>query len=233
MLSGFAVRLFFKSDMLVSSIKAGAEEGLFKAELSGASSFSFRTCYLSPVFAAASLPCADICAVIEEITGRELSEAEEEALLFAADCFAAEKAALQLIARAEQCAFGIGRKLEKREHKTACVKAVKERLCGLGLLDDLRYSRLWLESRLGKQGSSPVRLLSGLRAKGISRDDSEAAIRQAIDDETEWQLLQGFLAKKQRKTEFDIEDSGDRRSLKYILKGEGFSGAVIERFLEE
>ena len=48
----------------------------------------------------------------------------------------AEKAALRLIARAEQCSGGLARKLEKRGCTAASVSAVILQLCELDLLND-------------------------------------------------------------------------------------------------
>ena len=208
----------------------GADWDLRRAELSDGSFFLFRLCYLSPPLASEGIFDAG---GIDAPEGFELSQSEEEGIRFASDCFGAEKAALQLIARAEQNAFGLRRKLEKRGHGSACAGAVTARLCELGLLDDCRYARLWLESRVGRQASSPSRLRAALRAKGIDKEDAESALREALDDEAELRLLERFARKWQRKrgAKGGEEDADDfRRSLKYLLKSEGFSYAAIEGF---
>ena len=208
---------------------------MFHAELDDGSSFSFRTCYLPPAL-------ADIDA-IEGIKDRELDPDEEEGFRFASACFGAEQIALRLVARAEQTAFGLGRKLEKRGHNSGCVSAVIARLCELDLLDDRRYARFWLELRLNRLASSPLRLLAGLRSKGIDREDAGSALREVLDDEAERRLLERFLQKQQskRKGRAGLRSSGDtdtdtdsaRRSMKYLLKSEGFSSLVIETVLDE
>jgi regulatory protein len=145
----------------------------------------------------------------------------------------AEKPALRLIARAEQCTLGLTRKLEKRGLDTACVNEVISRLCELKLVDDSRYAQLWLESRL-RLTRSPRRLLVSLCTRGIDREDAEAALKTVLDEETELALLSRFYKKYSRKasrrkeTRF-LTESG---SLKNLFKSEGFSPQVIERFLE-
>ena len=99
-----------------------------------------------------------------------------------------------------------------------------ERLCELNLLNDSRFSRLWLESRL-RLPRSPLRLLAGLCSRGIDRDDAEAAIKEVLDEDTEYALLLRFVKKKQRKTE--------KQNLKYLLKSEGFSSVAIKRYFED
>ena len=204
-------------------------------ELSNGSSLLFRTCYLSPSLADTNLCAYDNTNTIE---GHELSQDEEEDLRFASDCLGAEKTGLQLIARAEQTTFGLGQKLGKRGHDSACVKMVINRLCEEGLLEDFRYARLWLESRISRQGSSPMRLLASLRAKGIDRKDAESAMKEVLNDEAERRLLERFIQKRQGgKLGADLQhmeaDDAARRSLKYLLKSEGFSSTAIEQFFED
>lgn len=213
--------------MTVVSIRMGTEEDLRRVELSDGSLFSFRLRHLPPEL----LNELDF---IDPSESRELSETEEEVLLFARDCFLAEKVALQLIARAEQTVFGLGMKLKKRGHGSACMKAVVSGLCEVGLLDDLRYAGLWLESRIAGRSSSPRRLIASLCAKGIDRDDAETALGEALYDEAEERLLERFVQRYQGGySELLLEDESERRSLKHTLKGEGFSASAIRKFLGE
>ena len=138
-----------------------------------------------------------------------------------------ERAALRLIARAEQCSFGLKRKLERRNYEPACINAAIFRLIDLELIDDRRFACLWLESKL-HIARSPRRLLVSLCGRGIARSDAEAALKTVLDEESEFALLQRFV-NKLKKTDKD----SDPRKLKYLLKSEGFSTAAIHRFLED
>ncbi|MDR0502798.1 MAG: recombination regulator RecX [Treponema sp.] len=144
----------------------------------------------------------------------------------------AEKTALRLITRAEQCMGGLARKLEKRGYSAACVNSVISRLCEMKLLDDSRFARLWLESRM-RYTRTPRRLLSSLCARGIDRDDAEAAIKSVFDDEAEFALLTRFIKKHSRKKRGKNKGEADSRSLKYLLKNEGFSASSIRRYFED
>jgi len=141
----------------------------------------------------------------------------------------AEKTALRLIARAEQCSAGLARKLEKRKHEPAVIREVISKLTDLKLLNDSRFARLWLQSRL-RFARSPRRLFTSLCARGIDRDEAQAALKEVLDDETEKTLLARFAKKYARKLRNQGEDV--MRSLKFLLKGEGFSSAAIEEYLE-
>jgi len=142
----------------------------------------------------------------------------------AAVCLRTEKAALRLIARAEQNSSGLRYKLEKRGHEVSCINTVIEKLTSLNLVDDSRYAKFWLQSRL-HLARSPRRLLAGLCGRGIPRGEAEAAIKNVLNDETELSLLERFAKKYSRKIK-------NKRELKIFLKGEGFSAQIIEQFFE-
>jgi regulatory protein len=138
----------------------------------------------------------------------------------------AEKIALRLIARAEQCSCGLARKLEKRGCDAAGISEVISRLCELNLLDDSRFARMWLQSRL-RFARSPRRLLSSLYARGIDHDIAQAALKEALDEQAEFAMLEKFAKKRAKKAENVM------RNIKFQLKNEGFSASAIQRFMEE
>ena len=195
-----------------SETKSETNDGLQRVELSDGSLFSLRICYLPPEVSKSAA-----------VEGKEINAEEEDAFRFASACLRAEKAALKLIARAEQTCLGLSRKLEKRGHKAACIRAVISRLTGLGLVNDRRFARLWLESRL-RLTRSPRRLLSALCGRGIDRDDAGAALKTVLDEETEFALLSRFAKKHSKKNE--------GRSMKYMLRNEGFSRQAIQKYLD-
>ena len=137
-----------------------------------------------------------------------------------------EKIALRLIARAEQCSSGLARKLEKRGCEAAGISEVISRLYGLNLLDDSRFARMWLQSRL-RFARSPRRLLSSLCARGIDSGDAQAAIKEVLDEEAEFAMLEKFIRKHIKKNDDNIT-----RNIKFRLKNEGFSVSVIQKFIE-
>jgi len=208
-------------------IQTGKEfkvDAVCRINLSDGSLFSFRNCYLPPEIIETHLL---------NFSEHEITASEEAAFRHASACLRAEKTALRLIARAEQCCSGLKRKLEKRGHEASCVNAVMERLCDLSLLDDSRFARLWLESRL-RFTRSPRQLLSSLCSRGIDRDDAQTALKNVLDDEAEYSLLLRFVKKHEKKVKRKTGDDGDvSRTMKYLLKSEGFSHTAISRFLED
>ena len=149
------------------------------------------------------------------------------------DFIDAEKTALRLIARAEQCKSGLSRKLEKHKYDPAVIDEVISKFIESKLIDDSRYTRLWLQSRL-RLTRSPRQLLVSLCSKGIERDEAEAALRAVLDEETEYSLIERFVKKTQKKAARKKNKSEEiNRSLKSLLRMEGFSLEVINEYLEK
>jgi len=119
--------------MKIISLKQSSG-GVYQAELSDDSSLFLRSEYLPQ----------NILNDLFNLDEGELNPAVEEGLRFAAECFRAEKPALRLIARAEQCSAGLSRKLEKRKISAKCAGAVISKLIEAGLIDDERYARYGL-----------------------------------------------------------------------------------------
>ena len=201
--------------MTVVSLKAAPprEEGVIEAEFSDGSRLLFSNEYL-PDGLKANLD-----------DGRELSAQEEEALRFAASCFQAEKNALRLIARAEQSVLGLTAKLERRGYDHPVVKMVISHLLDRDLLNDERFARLWVHSRLsyGKV-QSPLWLRVSLGKKGIDRNLSGKAVESLLDSETEYALLLKYIEKT------GLLDDKNESFLKTRLKSEGFSYEVLDRY---
>jgi len=209
--------------MKIISLKTEAK-GSSRIELSDGSLFSFSNCYLPAEINNKFITDPDAA------NGIEISVTEEKAFRHASACKRAEKAALRLIARAEQCSSGLRRKLEKRGFERACINAVIEQLFDSGLLDDQRFAHFWLESRI-RLPRSPRRLLIALCTRGIERDDVETALKHVLDDETEYSLLLRFVKKYLRRKNSQNDDS--KLKIKFLLKNEGFSNTVIKMYLEE
>ncbi|MDR3160600.1 MAG: RecX family transcriptional regulator [Spirochaetaceae bacterium] len=205
--------------MTVESLKAGtgSETGeVLKIGFSDGSQLSLKIPYLPDEYRESEY----------FFPGKELSDPEERALRFAAACYRAERAALRLVARAEQTCRGTSLKLQRRGHPAPPVAAVISRLMSLEILSDERYAVRWLRSRLGRSGESPLRLLAGLRRRGIAAAAAQEALHSVLDFETELALLKGYLTGRA----YGRACGPNGRA--YGLKREGFSGPVIAHLLE-
>jgi regulatory protein len=212
--------------MMVVSVKtsanADADPALLRVALSDGALFFLKTYYLPAHYPPESLCVAD----------RELSGDEAEALRFAASCYRAEKAALRLIARAEQFAFGLSRKLESRGYAAPFVRAVLDRLTALEIVSDQRYASRWILARLNRTAASPRELTLSLCRRGIARETARAALKSALSIEAESALLKRYLQKNPPpggETEGRGRGSFLRRSLRYA----GFSPELLDILEEE
>jgi len=162
------------------------------------------------------------------VSDKELSSEELEAFRFAALCYRTEKAALKLIARAEQNSRGLAAKLERRGYDTAAVKLVVSRLLSRNLLDDGRYAELWIRSRLAfRKATSPRWLLVSLRKRGIDGASSRRALAEALDPEAEFALLLKYLENK------PVPEGKKVEFLRSQLKYEGFSADILRKYFND
>jgi regulatory protein len=208
--------------MTINALKPGGGIDVKRIEFSDGSLFSFKTCYLSPLFFDDT----------RYTPGKELSPGEEERFRFAAACLRAEKAAFRLVARAEQSVFGLSRKLEKAGHPADCVRAVTARLMELDILDDRRFARYWLRSRLACKTDGPRKLLAGLRGRGIGRDDAERVLKEILGPEDEAALLKRYMTKHRLFPPGEDTEAPWPPSLRFLLKREGFSQKAIDTLKE-
>jgi len=203
--------------MTVVSVKTGADPQVLKVGLADGSLFFVRTVYLPAGFGA------------DLRVGSELDAGEEEALRFGGACYLTERAALALIARSEQYAAALARKLQKKEHPPESVRLVLSRLRSLELLDDRRYCEFWIRSRLRRAGEGPVRLAAALQAKGIDRRLVQAALADLVDPETEAGLLRRYAEKKR----LDLRAPTEVQLVRSRLRRAGFSAAAIRVVLTD
>ncbi|MEW6565138.1 MAG: regulatory protein RecX, partial [Spirochaetota bacterium] len=110
--------------MTVTSVKRGADPDILKIGLSDGSLFFIRRSYLSPPIKSRF----DSFLSQSSVTSLDVSDEEQEALLFASECVRLERKALQLIGRAEQSRQGLQQKLERQNCSARAVKAVLDRL---------------------------------------------------------------------------------------------------------
>lgn len=202
--------------MTVCSVKIGADRDALRIGFSDGSCFFVRPSSLD----------SDL---VHRITpGCSLSEAETETLRLGNSRFQAEKIALRLIARSEQAASTLGKKLELRGYDRATCARVVERLSDLGFLDDKRFARRWLSIRLSTSCDAPIKLTAALVRRGVARAVASAAVREVVTSEMELTLIRRYTARL-----YQLASCTDGEMLRSSLRGHGFSSAAIRSYLEE
>jgi regulatory protein len=136
----------------------------------------------------------------------------------------ARNAALRLVSRAEQCTFLLTRKLLKKGFDAETVKTVVFELTEANIVNDDRFSQMWLRSRIISRVDTPRRIMGALCAKGIDRNTAAEAVKMCLDRETELALLGRFV--KKHRGDLPVEIDGCKMTLRY----EGFSQDAVWDF---
>jgi len=158
----------------------------------------------------------------EEITdGTEFVEDKENDILDAGLAFAAEKKAVDYLARAEQSRLGLYRKLIAKKYDENAVTRALDYLEDKNYLSDRRFARAWLNNRKIGHNEGRSRLASELAARGISREDARAALDDFFEVNDELDLCRRALAKCRRlkKTE--------EKTIEYLVRS-GFTYSMIK-----
>jgi len=142
--------------------------------------------------------------------------------------------ALELCARAEQYSQGLKTKLRARGFYTGVIDETIEALAQKGIVDDLRYAKIWARTRAQKKGEGPAIIAAGLRAKGLDTKivkealanfDFSAIIPLAIEKEVK--RLSKLLASGKIKGGEEFRDE-----LYRSLKSQGFDAFQLKDSLE-
>jgi regulatory protein len=120
----------------------------------------------------------------------------------------------------------VRRRLERAEIPEEIIETVLADLERMGLLDDDRFSRDWVESRSRRKGLGPNRLTNELRQKGIDPEMAEQAARE-VDPESRLEAALA-LARKRLRAE-NLADPAVKRRLAAFLQRRGHDWETIEK----
>lgn len=168
--------------MVIASVKE-VSAGCFKITASTGPSFFLRASYLSLVSVSDLIPEA------------EFIEDKENDILNAGLAFAAEKKAVDYLARAEQSRSGLLKKLSAKGFARESIETALDYLESVSYLSDSRFARAWLNNRKIAHAEGRTRLASELAARGISRTDADSALNDYFEQNDEKSLCLRALRK--------------------------------------
>ncbi|WP_041396117.1 regulatory protein RecX [Gracilinema caldarium] len=211
--------------MTVTSVKPGADADLLKIGLSDGSLFFIRLSYLpQTIKGRVSLYISH-----SSCSNLDLTDEDYRSLSFASECVRVERKALQLINRAEQTRLGLMQKLLHKQYSEQTVKIVLDRLEALLFVDDKRFAKAWIQSRLRHSGSkSASQLVYGLLKRGVDSRIATVLVRELYPPELEKKAIQQFIEKKHL-----LLDHLTPFELKQILLKAQFSKRAILLYLED
>ena len=198
--------------MVVKTFAESSYSGMFKFTPEEGSSFYIRKDYLPE-------------GVFERIdVGVEFSEEEADCLMDAGLTCAVELKAVAYLARAEQCRFGLTRKLIEKKYEKKYVEAALTYLEGRGYLSDQRFARAWLNSRRTNHYEGRSRLAAELASRGIARDVANVALDDFFTENDEDEIC--------RKAYEKLSKSKSGEKLTAALMRAGFSLKMIKHISE-
>jgi regulatory protein len=137
---------------------------------------------------------------------------------------------LALLARSMHTRHALALKLRRAGFGTAPVTQALQRLEELGYLDDIGFARLWVRGRVERGGDGRARVLAGLLSRGVSQQDTQAAVAAEYPPEREVEIcreLAGRLAQRL--------PSGDRGGVRLArqLARRGFPDHLVLQALQD
>lgn len=136
-------------------------------------------------------------------------------------------AAMNLLARREHSLQELRRKLRRRFENHSLVEEQLQRLADESLQNDMRFTESFLHQRI-RRGVGPLRLVSELRERGITEEDSRLALDAMVED---WSALAESVLKKKfgEDPPVDIRDKARRAR---FLQYRGFSSEHFRHLLD-
>lgn len=166
--------------------------------------------------------------------GRKLSQAEIETLLIKDTYEVAFQKALQYIHYRPRSVEETRRRLNEKGFSSEVIEATIQKLLEKKWLDDLDFSRQWIENRNDFRPRSERLLAYELRQKGVADDKIKQALEKYAGDENELAYQAGIKKAKQCRDEskFDFQKKVGgflgRRGFHY-----GIVKPTVERLWEE
>jgi len=159
------------------------------------------------------------------VAGGELAEETLRQLRARAEAAGAVEMASRLLAVRPRSRREVEDRLRRRRIAPEVIRGVLERLDAEGLLDDARFARAWVASRLALQPSGALRLQGELLRKGVAPEVIESALREAFSDTDEYQLALHVARSRVRRYRAQPAEVV-RRRLAGVLHRRGFSPAA-------
>ena len=166
---------------------------------------------------------ADRVASLGVAPGVLLDEARAARLAAAADEEAALRAGLSALGRRGFARADLLRRLRRRGHPQGAAELALARLDDMGLLDDLRYARTYVETR-AERGRGPARLKRDLLALGVPGSVIEEALRSRWPSGDVEPEVTRSLALRRARQLGELPRLTKRRRLLAYLARRGYTG---------
>ena len=123
-------------------------------------------------------------------------------------------------------------RLEGKGYDAAAVRRVVEDLKTRGMVNDQKFARFWIDSRMHLNPVGDVILKHELRAKGVSDDIIEATLSSRGVGYDEYEVAKAMAVERYRRLEKIDRRKATKRVYDFLLR-RGFKYDVIRRIIEE
>ncbi|NIT35897.1 MAG: RecX family transcriptional regulator [candidate division Zixibacteria bacterium] len=163
--------------------------------------------------------------------GRDLDEGELRALASAHEADRAYERATRYLRARPRSRREVERRLARHGYGDDVIRHVLERLAERGFVDDREFAGAWVRDRARLKPKGRRALAAELRAKGVAREEVEAALEDNLG-ETEEELARRALAPRLAAMRAQAEGKGRAAALSFLTR-RGFDAALARRLAEE
>ena len=162
------------------------------------------------------------------VVGMVLSDADLRTLDSTADRGACMDAALGYLSYRSRSRAELCRHLRRKQFPSEAVEVAVDRCAELGYVDDRAFAEAFARDRIRLQPRGAVRIVSELRAKGVSIEDARAGVEAAFaaSERSERDLLDEVAARRWRALAGRDPTVARRRLNAYLLR-RGFPPAEV------
>jgi regulatory protein len=141
--------------------------------------------------------------------------------------------ALNMLAARPRAARDLARVLARKGEPAALVAAAVARLTALGLLDDAKFARQFIRSKIASAGLSRRRLQTELWRRGVARGWIDAALAEVFaEDEVDESAQLADVAGRKLRTLRSLDAATARRRLYAFLARRGYDASDIRRYMD-
>ncbi len=160
----------------------------------------------------------------EEITKKTYDEIFEHVVLAKA-----KMTAMSFLSYKDRSKREVIRKLKEKGYSKEVTKQTLKFLISYGYINDLEFSKKYVNQRVSSKGYGKFKIVRELREKGISDEIIEKVTENIVDKEEEMALV---LANKKARN-LDLTEYKDKQKLFAYLQRRGYSFEIIKRVLEK
>ncbi|MEU4838208.1 recombination regulator RecX [Nocardia testacea] len=137
----------------------------------------------------------------------------------------ARESALRLLAVRARSRAELAQRLSAKGYSSEVTEQVLDRLAEVGLIDDADFARQWVRQRHGFSGKGRRALEQELRRKGVSQEDSAAAL-DAVTADDEYERAAELVRRKLRSLPPGLDREKVIRRLVGMLARRGYGHSV-------